>query len=149
MNLLKIGAGIVIGIVVILIGMNQFQSYKLGSRANNAIESIEAKQMLFATMNSTVSSVRSAIVTERQTRLIQNYSSGKDTPYIESISSNEEELFDKVLLYPLKAGTAKGKWSKDGNNYDYHLDSGSITFKYDNQKGTFECLYNCSYFPNY
>jgi len=139
----KIGAIIVIAIVVILIGMNQYESYKLNSKVNNAIESITDTQELINKLKADLSTVKSAIVTERQTRLI-----GGDPTYINSLSSDDSNLFDKILLYPIKAGTSQGKWSRDGNMYMYHIGNyKTISFEYSNKDGSFNCYSNCSLVP--
>ena len=115
-------------------------SYKYIS-TNNRIQNITEKAKRLSALKSDFLIIKSAIMTERQLRLIHG-----DSTYIHSLSSNDSKLFDRILSYPLTAGTTNGKWEKTGKyEYTFHVDeSTNIIFKYDNQNGTFQCIYNCS-----
>jgi len=72
---------------------------------------------------SDISAVRSAIVNERQSRLIKG-----DTSWINSLSSSATTLFDgngtaatdvKLLMYGIPSGTTDGHWSTTSANYPY------------------------------
>jgi len=79
-----------------------------------------------------VAAVRSAIVSERQSRLISG-----DTAWINDLGSG----FSSVLMYE-----AGNKWSKGGNVYTYTLSNGTaIDFTYNNADGTFSCTSGCSH----
>lgn len=78
-----------------------------------------------------VAAVRSAIVSERQSRLITG-----DTAWINSLGSG----FSNVLMYE-----AGDKWTGAGP-YTYTLSDGTaITFTYNNADGTFRCTSGCSH----
>ena len=91
-----------------------------------------------------ISSIRSAIVSERQTRLIRG-----DSSYINSLSSGTTTLFDgngtassQLLMYGIKAGTSDGSWSTDSAgapyvSYVYKVGGSSCNFTYDPANGTF------------
>lgn len=89
-----------------------------------------------------IASIRSAIMTERQTRLIKG-----DSSYINSLSSGSAKLFDgngtvDLLMYGVTAGTTDGHWSTDDNampyvSYIYRVGGESCNFTYDSNSGTF------------
>ncbi|MDD2838510.1 type II secretion system protein [Sulfuricurvum sp.] len=87
---------------------------------------------------SDVASVRSAIISERQSRMLQG-----QTNYITTLSKNA--VFDgngssTLLMYPMTSSTKDGHWSNGGGNtYVYHLEGGSNTFTYTQANGTFMC----------
>jgi len=150
MSLLKVGVGFLILIVLGVFGLNQYESYKLNSKANNAIEhftdDIKKKESelnekkAIAKCKMTISSIKSAIMNDRQEKILRNHTFS----YIETLSSNNDNLFDKILAYPLTSSTEFGKWSKIGKNkYAFHLKD-DIIFKYDNENGNFQCISNCS-----
>jgi len=92
-----------------------------------------------------ISSIRSAIMTERQTRLIKG-----DSSYINSLSSGTTTLFDgngtascKLLMYGITSGTTDGHWSTDDTaapyvSYIYKVGNSSCNFTYDPSAGTFK-----------
>ena len=92
-----------------------------------------------------ISSIRSAIMTERQTRLIKG-----DSNYINSLSHGTTTLFDgngtassQLLMYGITSGTTDGHWSTDDNampyvSYIYKVGSKSCNFTYNPAKGTFK-----------
>ena len=88
-----------------------------------------------------ISSIRSAIVTERQTRLIKG-----DSSWITKLTSNTTPtiLFDgndtdhTLLMY----GVAVGRWQStntDGEQYSYTVQSTTVSFDYNNSTGIFKC----------
>ena len=91
-----------------------------------------------------ISSIRSAVVTERQTRLIKG-----DSSYINSLSSLATTLFDgngtassKLLMYGITSGTTDGHWSTDDNampyvSYIYKVGGSSCNFTYAPTTGVF------------
>ncbi|MDO8454920.1 MAG: prepilin-type N-terminal cleavage/methylation domain-containing protein [Sulfurimonas sp.] len=87
-----------------------------------------------------IASIRSAIVTERQGRLIQGQSG-----WITALSQNTTTLFDgngtsTLLMYGVAAGTGSGHWqSTDGTHYTFKILDTDNTFVYDPLNGTFLC----------
>jgi len=80
-----------------------------------------------------ISAIRSAIVTERQTRLIKG-----DSNWINALShSPYTTLFDgngtvSLLMYGIKPGATDGHWSRTGANaYIFHVGGKDCTFTYD------------------
>ncbi|MBL6974006.1 MAG: prepilin-type N-terminal cleavage/methylation domain-containing protein [Sulfurimonas sp.] len=84
-----------------------------------------------------ISSIRSAIITERQARLIKG-----DSNYINSLSSSATTLFDgngtagsELLMYGITAGTSNGHWSTSDSaipydNYTYKVSGSECDFTY-------------------
>ena len=92
-----------------------------------------------------VSSIRSAIITDRQKFLIRG-----DNSYISKLctSTTAEKIFDtngtssrKLLAYGIVAGTADGKWSQNGSceSFNYKVNALDIQFDYNNTSGSFTC----------
>lgn len=86
-----------------------------------------------------VATIRSAIVSERQTQIIKGVSS-----WIPKLSDNTSTLFTgdgtrTLLMYGIKAGTTSGHWSGTDPNYKYYVGSSANDFTYDSSKGTFNC----------
>lgn len=91
-----------------------------------------------------ISSIRSAIVTERQARLITGQSS-----FINSLSSSSTTLFDgngttgsELLMYGVTAGTTSGHWSTSDtsipyDSYTYTIGDDECDFTYNATNGTF------------
>jgi len=69
-----------------------------------------------------ISSIRSSIVTERQSRLIKG-----DSSWISKLSDNDDKLFTgsddnhTLLLYGISPGTNNGHWSVRDNNYSKYM----------------------------
>ena len=93
-----------------------------------------------------VASIRSAIVSERQSRLIAG-----DTAWITKEDLDDgNELFKGVLMYPQKNIANKdGAWSRTGaegsGTYVYRAGGVSTTFTYDEDDGTFTCTAGAGY----
>lgn len=85
-----------------------------------------------------VASIRSAIVSERQSRLIKG-----QTNYITNLDK-DGKLFGAVLQYGLTSGTKSGQWSGGNPNYTYKISNTSVAFTYNSTNGTFKCTSNCS-----
>jgi len=96
---------------------------------------------------SDVAVIRSAIISERQSRLITG-----DSAYIDKLSSSTTSLFTgdtkkkrTLLTYGIVAGSSKkdaGKWTasgKKGLKYAFRADTVSVVFKYDPKTGKFTC----------
>lgn len=87
-----------------------------------------------------IASIRSAIVTERQSRLIQG-----DSTWISGLSQDVNTLFDgngssTLLMYGITASNNSGHWSStDATHYQYHVNSVDVNFTYDANDGTFTC----------
>jgi len=88
---------------------------------------------------SDVAAIRSGIISERQSRIIKGESN-----FIDSLDDTDG-LFGAVLTYGKKSSTEAGKWSKNGDDYVFHIDSSnSVTFTYDKNSGKFTCDRNAS-----
>lgn len=96
---------------------------------------------------SDIAAIRSAIVSERQVRLLRG-----DSAYINTLdhtTENQENqtLFDNngtvensILMYGIISKNSNGHWMKTGNNtYKYMIINQSITFDYNSSNGTFTC----------
>ena len=98
-----------------------------------------------AKARSDISSIRSSILTERQSRLIKG-----DSSWISGLSQNQTTLFDgndsdhTLLQYGIASGTTDGKWENtDGDpykEYKFHIDNLDIVFDYNSTTGRFDCL---------
>jgi general secretion pathway protein G len=85
-----------------------------------------------------ISAIRSAIMTERQSRLIKG-----DSSWISNLS-NGTKLFDGndsthvLLQYGITPGTTDGHWEKTATNaYTYHVGGKDCTFTYNSTTGKF------------
>jgi general secretion pathway protein G len=96
---------------------------------------------------SDVSAIRSAIVSERQVRLLRG-----DSSYINQLddatqNQENETLFDNngtttnaILMYGVSSRKANGHWMKTGTStYTYQIMSQPVTFTYTQTNGTFDC----------
>ena len=89
-----------------------------------------------------VSAIRSAIVSERQRRLIKGDSSwithlsGLSSYYFDGVDSNHT-----LLMYGIKPKDANGHWHSWDNNvtYKFKIEDSDNVFTYDPSKGTFLC----------
>jgi general secretion pathway protein G len=104
---------------------------------------------------SDVAAIRSAIVNERQTRLLQG-----DSAYINKLddstnySAASETLFDNngtvansLLQYGITSATGNGHWLKTAANaYTYTVMGDAVAFTYTQAGGLFDCTHtnaNC------
>ncbi len=88
---------------------------------------------------SDVASIRSAIISERQSRLIKG-----ETDFIDNdtLSSGSDKLFDGVLMYSIVGKNASGHWrakSISDGEYYFKIGDTDVLFKYDSSNGTFTC----------
>jgi len=81
---------------------------------------------------STLASVRGAIATERQKRILRgdfteitDLANGATGKIFSKFSNDKQGNANRVLEYPLKAGSGNGQWSKDGTTYTFHYFGGS------------------------
>ncbi len=91
-----------------------------------------------------VATIRSSILTERQSQLIKG-----NNNFIDKLSSSDDILFTgdtdakrTLLTYGIVSGTSNGKWSADGDTYTkyiFHISELEIKFTYDNKTGKFDC----------
>jgi len=94
-----------------------------------------------------VSSIRSAIITERQSRLITGQSSfiptGTGTYIVGGRTYKQMDnggLFGGVLTYPIAASTGNSGWSSpSAGSYVYKIDGVSTPFDYNATSGIFDC----------
>ena len=92
-----------------------------------------------------VASIRSAIVSERQSRLIKGDSSWitqlhglHDGYYFDGVDANHT-----LLMYGIKAEDKNGHWyGQSGNTYKFKLEDEDIIFTYNPNNGTFDCEHN-------
>jgi general secretion pathway protein G len=90
-----------------------------------------------------IASIRSAIITERQSRLIIG-----DNDWINSLSNDSTTLFDgngtvELLMYGIKSGTTNGHWSTTDTDspyvdYDYKISGSDCSFTYSSTNGSFK-----------
>ncbi len=89
---------------------------------------------------SDIASVRSAIINERQSRLITG-----DSTFIKGTKINDGGVFGGVLTYPLTSSTADGHWedvddSNDDNaTYKFRAQGVAVEFTYTRSNGVFTC----------
>jgi len=85
---------------------------------------------------SDIASIRSAIINERQTRIIKG-----NTDWVEKLEPDDAtKLFSNVLMYPQQDQQKAGHWHKKDNDghYSFYLkDNLTCDFTYDNDDGTF------------
>ena len=95
-----------------------------------------------------IASIRSAIVTERQSRLIQGVNTfipvGSGTyPASNGVTYKQIDnggLFGGVLMYPITASSGNDGWSSStSGSYTYKVAGSSNTLTYDENDGTFLC----------
>ena len=88
-----------------------------------------------------IASIRSAIVSERQTRLIKG-----DASWIDKLSDGNDTLFTgsdenhTLLMYGISAGTTAGHWSvldDDKKKYRFKVGSEDCDFDYNSTTGKF------------
>lgn len=96
---------------------------------------------------SDVSAIRSAIVSERQTRLLRG-----DSTYINKLHSSTTSLFDgngssTLLQYGIAVGNGNGHWNSPTTagttpntcTYTYTVVGKDVLFNYAQSSGTFDC----------
>lgn len=99
------------------------------------------EQADLANARAEIASIRSGIVSERQTRLIQGNSSWITDTNLDSGNG----LFTGVLMYGLANKNENGNWytATEGNGeYDYKINNLTIKFDYNDSSGIFTCNAN-------
>jgi general secretion pathway protein G len=102
--------------------------------------SVTRNDATIAKGRSNVASIRSGIITERQTRLIKG-----DSDFIKNGTEEGEMdhggLFGGVLMYPIAQSTGNDGWSATAGSgtYTYKVAGSSNTFKYTPSDGKFLC----------
>lgn len=99
-----------------------------------------------------VSSIRSAIISERQSRLIQGLSqfieAGTGTYAVNGTTYNQldkDSLFGGVLTYGVTDSTNSGHWTSiahpdtNSSTYDYNVAGTNVRFTYTRGNGVFTC----------
>ena len=88
-----------------------------------------------------ISSIRSGIMTERQSRLVTG-----DSAFISGTALNEGTgLFGGVLTYPVSDSATAGHWTSTGTDsaatatYNYNVAGTTIGFTYTRVGGIFDC----------
>ena len=104
-----------------------------------------------------VASIRSAIVSERQSRLIKG-----DSSWINKLYSSDTSYFDSngtsansLLMYAVTPKDDNGYWhsatvtdataNKNVSTYKYKIEDTDILFTYKQEDGTFDCDHSNSY----
>ncbi|MDQ7045063.1 MAG: type II secretion system protein [Sulfurimonas sp.] len=97
-----------------------------------------------AKARATIASVRSGIVSERQTRLIKG-----DSAYIEAGTGanqlDEGGLFGGVLMYSVTDSTNSGNWTNvtrpdiNSSTYNYNASGVNVLFTYTRSDGKLDC----------
>lgn len=93
-----------------------------------------------------IASIRSAIITERQSRLIIGQSD-----FIEAgngntqLDGNNGNLFEGVLTYPINDSATNGNWTNltrpdvNSSTYAYQVNAVAVVFTYTRNDGIFTC----------
>lgn len=91
---------------------------------------------------SDIASIRTAIMNERQGRLLKG-----DSDWINSLSAGTTTLFDgngssELLMYGITSGTSTGHWKTTDNafpyiHYDFIINNSNCSFTYDSSNGKF------------
>ena len=88
---------------------------------------------------SDIASIRSAIISERQSRLVRGESS-----WITALSGASTSLFDgndsdhSLLMYGVSPSTSSGHWSGTDPNYMYKVGNDNCYFHYYKSNGKFD-----------
>ncbi|MCX6052835.1 MAG: prepilin-type N-terminal cleavage/methylation domain-containing protein [Campylobacterales bacterium] len=88
-----------------------------------------------------IASIRSAIITERQGRLIQGQS-GWITKLSNTTLFDGNDSTHTLLMYGIAAGTGSGHWQStnaDGLHYTFTIQTTAVPFTYDSSTGMFTC----------
>lgn len=95
---------------------------------------------------SDVAAIRAAIVSERQTRLLQgntaytNQLDDASTSPGETLFDNNGTVANSLLQYGVTSGTGNGHWQKTGTNaYTYTVMGNAVAFTYTQTTGRFDC----------
>ena len=85
---------------------------------------------------SDIASIRSGIITERQSRLFRG-----DPSFISAANMDSNGAFGGVMQYPIATKAGNGHWQvvTPGTTYTYTLFGAANTFTYNPANGTFLC----------
>lgn len=118
----------------------------LGILASLAIPKFAATRVdaQIAKARTTIASVRSGIVSERQTRIITG-----DSEFIDAGNGTDElddgGLFGGVLMYPITDSATNGNWTNTGYSttesatYKFKISNVDVEFTYTQDTGRFDC----------
>ena len=106
---------------------------------------------VIAKTRSDISSIRAAIVTERQSRLIRG-----EKNYISKLHNDDYIFFDtngsnKLLMYGIKAKSGDEHWQPspttngDTTTYVFKILGTDVSFDYNSTLGTFDCDHSATY----
>ncbi|WP_304544691.1 type IV pilin protein [Sulfurimonas microaerophilic] len=94
-------------------------------------------QARIASGKADVMAIRSAIISERQERLIRG-----EKNYITASNLDNGGLFGGVLTYPKQNSNTSGNWyaaTTGSGTYQYNIDGTNVQFDYNSSTGTFTC----------
>ena len=84
---------------------------------------------------STVTAIRGGLQLYKTKHILLGQS-----PYLQTLDSDTNHLFDQVLPEAIPSSTDIGGWSKENDSYVFHIKEGKkIVFDYDPTKGSFTC----------
>ena len=89
-----------------------------------------------------IASIRSGIVSERQTRLITGDSSWISLTNLDQNGTGTDPLFGGVMMYSVNNESAKnGQWSgtPTSGTYIYRVNNINVSFTYNSSTGIFTC----------
>lgn len=120
-------------VIVVLGILSAIAIPKLGSSVTDAH---------IAKGRSDVAAIRSAIISERQARLLQgnvSYISQLD----DATTATGQTLFDgngnNMLQYGIISASGDGKWMKTANGYNFKVNGVGVAFTYTQATGAFDC----------
>ena len=87
---------------------------------------------IIAKGKSDIASIRSGIISERQSRLIQG-----QTSFITPANLDSGGLFGGVLTYPIQSSATEGHWYKNGSHYEFRVGGKVCGFTYSQTNGKF------------
>ena len=119
----------------------------LGILASVAIPKLAATRddATISKTRSDIASIRSAIISERQTRLIKGDSSwitGLSDPLVSELFTGTDSNHT-LLMYGVTEGSTDGGWVETNSTlYTFYLNGESAVFTYSPADGTFNCATN-------
>ena len=114
--------------VIVIIGILSAVALPKFAGIKTQADTVNAKAQL--------ATIRSAIINERQKRLILG-----DSSYITAANLDSGGLFGGVLVMPLTDSNTDGHWHATGTagQYTYKLDGVAVTFDYNATTGALSC----------
>ena len=88
-----------------------------------------------------VSTIRSAIATDRQKRMLEGNATIRSQLDAAATNTDDASLFSDMLQYPIYSKNIPGHWRKTfTNRYAYKLgDNSDVIFDYNTSTGSFDC----------